>query len=716
MGCGAIVRRASFVHDGSIRRDVMPGLSEGQLQGREGQLQGGAPLMNSLRSLLDELHARASLTWPSRVTSPAPAVRQSALVGDKEALAKVQPSHALGPREQVAARALLSDRRSEETDVEPEPVDVEVLLLLPHNEAFQLRQLFAVKPMLARGSEASWLRVDQAILARHGIEAASVVALRPGSALFVRDASLVPSMMAKSRVMQTREAAHAWLLRHADLAAAYAVRAALGKVDREGGASLLAYLFHHDRGEIVDAALTRLNAEALRPLLERPYVSGLPYMLASLTACPVALLTKLPLERSEVALVVSALEPSGVGESALLEALRSDVEAHLLGDLGRAWLEAWRTQPAPAWWLFRATELGDGRMPRALARTHRALFAKKDKRALLLLDALAQRPTEVALFELGRVADGDQAAPRARARALLQPHAQLAQESVDHLIDHMMPSLDLDARGERPIEGAEGWSLVVTRTLAVVARDPSGGLLTTLPSSKAMAIQKSAVTELEAELRALTARAKKRLEQAMCDARPLDAMWMTKLIAHPALFRLAEALVWQDAEGAFFRIAEDRTAATLEDETRPLPTEPVWVAHPAHMNDQERAAWRALLVSYELVPSFAQLDRRVHALSDAQRTATTLASRFFATRVYTLLDRGFRLDWGGDELKKVLPSGDTLCIALDPRFDLRVSAREQGELHAITTLHQGAAALPLGALDPAIASELLDLMPPLPTR
>ena len=635
-------------------------------------------------------------------------------MGDKEALAKLPPSHALGPREEVAARALLHDRRTEETELDPEPIDVEVLLALPPREAFQLRQLFAVRPLLARGSEEAWLRVDQAILARHGIEAASVVVSRPGSALFVRDASLVPSMLAATRVETSREAALAWLLKHADLAVAWAVRAALGTADRDDGASLLAYLFHHGRAEIVEAALTRLNAPELRPVLERPYFAGLSYAPTALSTCPTALLTKLPLDRGEVALLFSALEPLGVGPSALLEALHAELEPHVRGDLALAWLDAWIKQPAPDWWLTRISELGDGRVPRALARAHRSLLAKKDtKHALVLLEALAKCPSEFALFELARVADGDQAAPRARARALLQPHAAAERTTLDRFIENMMPSLDLDARGERPIEGAEGWSLVVTKTLAVVVRDPSGGLLTALPSSKTMAVQKRAITELGGELRALTMRAKKRLERAMCDARPLDVAWMSRLIEHPVLLRLAEALVWQDPSGALFRIAEDLTAATLEDETRPLPTGPVKVVHPAHMQADERAKWRALFESYELVPPFPQLDRRVHAFTESQRTLKSLASRFFATRVYTLIDRGFRFDWGGDELTKTLANGHTLRIALFPSFDPRINAREQGELDALLTILQDYEPQPLGTLDPAIASELLDLMPPL---
>jgi hypothetical protein len=516
-------------------------------------------------------------------------------------------------------------------------------------------------------------------------------------------------MMAATRTGSTREAGDAWLLRHADLAAAYAVRAALGKVDREGGASLLAYLFHHGRAEIVEAALTRLNAPELRPLLERPYVAGLSYVPSS-AACPADLPAKLPFAADDTALLVASLvAPTGVGENALIDALRGEVEPRALGDFALALLDAWRAHRTHGGWLTLAAELGDGRMPSALARAHRALLAKQDAGAFAVLDALALDTSELALFELGRIAEGESAPARTRARGLLQPHAEAARVTVDRLIEHMMPSLDLDARGERPIEGTEGFSLVVTATLAVVVRDPSGGLLASLPGGKAMAIQKSAVRELEAEVRALVTRTKKRLERAMCDAQPIDAAWMEKLLAHPVLVRLAQSLVWQEGD-ARFRIAEDGTAATLDDEARPLPSGPIHVAHPASMGAEERARWRALFESYALVAPFAQLDRAVRSLTPAQEAEHTLRSSFFATRVYTFIERGFRFDWGGDELVHALPDGLAVHVALHPPFDPRSGARAQGELEAIASVSRQDERVTLGALHPVVLSELIELM------
>lgn len=676
--------------------------------------------MSRLRELLDELTVRASLSWPTRQLPSPPALRQVALDGDRTALASAAPSRPLGPREILAARALLEGDRGREHQVEPEPIDVEVLLALPAREAFQLRQLFAVRPSLARGSEDAWLRVDRAILARQGLEAASVVATRLGSALFVRDASLVASMVAATRTPEGRIPARAWLLRHADLAAAWAVRAALGASDRDAGASLLAFLFFEGRAEIVEAALARTEATELRWILDRPYFPGLPYAPpTSAFSAPLELVTSegpvLPLE---VARIASALAPVALGESPLVTVLREEILPRALSDFALALFSAWREERSPAlsWVPARAAELGDGRLARALARAHRALLLKRDPAALELLDALSRSPSELAQLELGRVADGDHAAARARARKLLLPLAEAQGVSVDRLIERTVPSLELDAAGARPIEGSGGWSLLVTHSLSVAVRDPSGGIVTQLPRGKAGAAQKSAASELEAEVRAVAWRAAKRLERAMCDARPLTPEVVQPMIAHPVLLRVVQALVWQDASGARFRIAEDRTAATIDDDARALPIGPLRVAHPVAMPPEERSAWRSLLESYELVPPFAQLDRRVHVLTDSERALEELRSRFFATRVHTLLARGYRLDWGADELVKTLPDGLTIHIALSPRFDPRVSAREQGELDAVATVRRGHdhESVALGALDPAVASELWELMPPRP--
>jgi hypothetical protein len=674
--------------------------------------------MSRLRELLDELTVRASLSWPTRQLPSPPALRQVALDGDRTALASAAPSRPLGPREILAARALLEGDRGREHQVEPEPIDVEVLLALPAREAFQLRQLFAVRPSLARGSEDAWLRVDRAILARQGLEAASVVATRLGSALFVRDASLVGSMVAATRTPEERIPAQAWLLRHADLAAAWAVRAALGVSDRDAGASLLAFLFFEGRAEIVEAALARAEAEELRGILQRPYVPGLAYAPSTFSALPELVTKTGPALPVEVARIASALAPVALGESPLVTVLREEIPPRALSDFALALFSAWREERKPtlAWVPARAAELGDGRLARALARAHRALLSKRDPAALELLDALSRSPSELAQLELGRVADGDHAAARARARKLLLPLAEAQGVSVDRLIERTVPSLELDAAGARPIEDGRGWSLLVTNSLSVAVRDPSGGIVTQLSRGKAGAAQKSAAGELEAEVRAVASRAAKRLERAMCDARPLTPEVVQPMIAHPVLLRVVQALVWQDASGARFRIAEDRTAATIDDDARPLPIGPLRVAHPVAMPPEERSAWRSLLESYELVPPFAQLDRRVHVLTDSERALEELRSRFFATRVHTLLARGYRLDWGADELVKTLPDGLTIHIALSPRFDPRVSAREQGELDAAATVRRGHdhESVALGALDPAVASELWELMPPRP--
>lgn len=666
-----------------------------------------------LRALLDELEARAALSWPSRVV-PAPAVRQIALDGDRAALAALTPSRPLGPREIPAARALLLGDRRAEHEVDPEPIDVEVLLALAPAEAFQLRQLLAVRPALARGTEDAWLRVDQAILARQGLEAASAVATRAGSAIFVRDASLVPSMVAATR-SAARAQAFAWLSRHADLSAGWAVRAALDASQRPLGAALLAYLFFEGQAAAVDATLLRMGAPELRAIFDRPYVPGLSYLPRVPPEGWGAEVPELPgVSSADRARIVSALAASALGENALVPALRAELPSRALSDFALGLLSAWRAARGTAlsWVPSRAAELGDGRVARALGSAHRSALSKRDPRALELLDALALSTSELAIFELGRAAEGESASARARARQLLSPLAEPL--SVDAFIERTVPSLELDARGERPIEDLEGWSLVVTSSLGVAVRDPSGALVGALPRGKKGALQKSAASELEAEVRAVAARAGKRLERAMCDARPLSGAMVEAMITHPVLLRVAQGVVWQDEAGLRFRIAEDGTAATIEDEARPLPSGAFRVAHPVSMTPEERTAWRELLASYELMPPFLQLDRRVHVPTSAERAQQVLSSRFFATRVHTLMGRGFALDWGADQLEKALPDGHTVFVELAPRFDPRMSAREQGELDALVTVRRGEARRAFSVLEDAVLSELWDLMPPRP--
>lgn len=658
----------------------------------------------NLASLLESLAPRVGAPpWPTRTLGPAPAIRQVAAPPEPVALRPVTP------RELAAARALLRDRR-EDVSVDPEPIDVEVLGGLDASEAFALRQLFAVRPHLARGSEDGWDRIDRWLLQRRGLEAASVVSARSRSALWVRDAALVPVMVERTLDHLERGPAWAFLSRHADLAAAWAVRAALGsgERDRDRGAALLSWLASSGREDVLDQALGRLPLatarEDLAPVLATPHVEGVPCRLPRRFPGPLGedalppLVTNAGdvLARELAALAIRALaEGAVIGASAVEAAMKEELTPASLDALGTALIDAWMVERAPSTtWVFDvAARLGGEPTVRALVAARRTLARKKDPHELRALDALALATDDLAVFELGRLTEVERHGPRrTRAWTALRRVARERGTTPERLIETTLPSLGLDPRGERTIDGV---ILEVGPALRVSVRGEG---------SKAAV---RAASELEADVRAVAARAARRLERAMCDARPIALDTVLRMQAHPIVRRVVEALIWQDESRAAFRFAEDGSTATIEDDPRPAPQGSVRVAHPSGLAADARARWASLLASYELLQPFPQLARPVHALGPT----TTFDAAIPAVRVHALVGRGFRLDWAGDELVKTLPSGHTLRLRLSPPFEPRADPREQGTLSLRTEVEDArGSSVAASALEAAVVSELLELL------
>jgi len=71
---------------------------------------------------------------------------------------------------------------------------------------------------------------------------------------------------------------------------------------------------------------------------------------------------------------------------------------------------------------------------------------------------------------------------------------------------------------------------------------------------------------------------------------------------------LARRLVWRDARGKLFRVAEDGSFATADDDVMEVQA-PVRIADPSAMTADERFRWSEVMASYEIVQPFDQLGR-----------------------------------------------------------------------------------------------------------
>jgi hypothetical protein len=100
-----------------------------------------------------------------------------------------------------------------------------------------------------------------------------------------------------------------------------------------------------------------------------------------------------------------------------------------------------------------------------------------------------------------------------------------------------------------------------------------------------------------------------RMEQAMLAGRNFaDEIFRGVVVKHPVLGTLARRLVWRDARGTLFRVAEDGSFASADDAVIDVQS-PVRIADPSAMTDAERFRWSEVMASYEIVQPFAQLGR-----------------------------------------------------------------------------------------------------------
>ncbi|MCA9608057.1 MAG: DUF4132 domain-containing protein, partial [Myxococcales bacterium] len=120
---------------------------------------------------------------------------------------------------------------------------------------------------------------------------------------------------------------------------------------------------------------------------------------------------------------------------------------------------------------------------------------------------------------------------------------------------------------------------------------------------------------------------------------------------------LAQRLIWVDGKtGPTFRVAEDHRLATVDDETYALEGG-VRLLHPATAEPGVTDAWALVLADYELIQPFSQLQRPVHAFTEAERASGVFrrldGKEAPLAKVLALRDRG----WAPGEFDREHGSG-----------------------------------------------------------
>ena len=589
-------------------------------------------------------------------------------------------------------------------------VDPEILMTLPPAPSLALWNSYPSRYWNTWYWKPAYIH---ALLDRHGEAAVpgliGLVAALPEIGLPVANAvdsvGLVPAMLHTLRnLKKAKPAAIAWANAHPGtfLAGALVSAFSADKTARENGQhGLRWFMTAHGEAPAREAAAAfgpEVEA-ALQALIDADPLLVLPARMPKLPAFAVTLAMRRPVLR-ENGLMLSGPDAESV---ALMLAI-SKVEAPYAGivelkalctptslsafawDLCEAWLQ--NGAPAKEGWAFQALGiLGDDDTARRLAARIREWPGESaHQRAVSGLDLLVAIGTDAALMHLNGIAGkvkfkGLQERAREKIAALAEARGLTSEE----LADRLVPDLGLDEDGTLTLDfGPRQFRIGFDESLKPFVRDSAGARLKDLPKPIRTddAALAGAATEryklLKKDAKAIASLQVMRMELAMTARRRWTGEeFRAFFLSHPLMRHLAARVAWGVYEGdrvaRLFRVAEDWTLASAEDDTAELADgEIVGIAHPLEIPAAELAAMGQVFADYEILQPFRQLGRETYALSDAERAAksiTRFADKAVATgSVLGLVNRG----WGRGQAQDAgwvgqfeRPVGDGLSIELE---------------------------------------------------
>jgi predicted DNA-binding WGR domain protein len=286
------------------------------------------------------------------------------------------------------------------------------------------------------------------------------------------------------------------------------------------------------------------------------------------------------------------------------------------------------------WALLAMGALGSERCALALAPYVREWPGEgKHQAAVWGLECFRLIGTDTALMQINQLAQKAKfQALKKKAQETMEAVAEDRGLSRGELEDRIVPDCGLDERGSRVFDfGPRQFQLRLGENLKPIVIDATGNRRDDLPkpSSKDDAAKsEAAVAEwklLKKQISEVVKVQVARLEQALVTQRrwaPAD--FETLLVRHPIVGQLMRPLVWAVFDSAnrivgSFRITEEMAYADSSDNPFEVPQPgSIGLAHPAHLDEANKAAWGEVLADYELIQPFPQLARVMHRLTAAE--------------------------------------------------------------------------------------------------
>ncbi|KVU25009.1 polymerase [Burkholderia ubonensis] len=524
-----------------------------------------------------------------------------------------------------------------------------------------------------------------------------------------------------AKLKTLREDGRAWLLKFPEHAASGLIAPALGKPGEArdcAGAALRLLQANGHEALLMDVAARYADdavPQAVRAVLDESPLDRFPTKRSKLPEFWQPRGWRRPVLKNGKALPDEALDhfgqmltfPTNEGIYGGIDVVKDACTAESLADFAWDCFNAWLDAGAPGkegWALTALGLFGNDDTARKLTPLIRTWPGESaHARATTGLDVLASIGSDVALMLLNGIAQKVKfRALQDRAREKIDAIADARGLSSEELEDRLAPDLGLDAQGTMLLDfGPRAFRVGFDETLKPYVRETGadgvpGARLADLPKPKKTddpvkgreAVERFKL--LKKDARTIASQQLARLEVAMCGRRRwAPDVFRAFLAEHPLVRHLVQRLVWGvyevDDGGNFggtlkacFRVAEDGTAATADDDVFTLPeggTIRIGVPHALEIEPADAAAFGQVFADYELLQPFAQLGRDVYRLTDDERKGLLL-ERWKGVKVPTgsvlgLVNKGWRRGEAQDAgciwyFTKPLGAGKVIELSLDP--------------------------------------------------
>ena len=519
------------------------------------------------------------------------------------------------------------------------------------------------------------------------------------------------------KIKDRKEVARQYLLRNAEAASAYLFPAAFGKPGKAQSAAMMAlgFLQTEGRAEQVAQAAATYGSQVVETWSAVAATAGLPQPMPTVPgwsavgglpqvqlASGAGALPARAVENLVVMAAISTIDAPYAGLQVVREACTPESLAVFAWGLFEQWQVA--GHPASEGWVLDALgSFGNDEAARRLAPLVRAWPGESaHARAVKGLDVLLGIGTDVALMQLHSISQKVKfKGIKDQAQARIDDLAERLGLTSAQLSDRLVPDLGLGSDGSMVLDfGDKTFTVGFDELLRPTIADGDGKPRKALPKTATEPGASAAKTfaTLKKDVRAIADLQLRRLEEAMVTQRCWTVEeFTTYLVDHPLVWHLTRRLVWQ-ADNGFFRVAEDRSFADVDDETF-TPVGTVRLAHQLNLGGHA-PMWAALLADYEIGQPFPQVGRDTYTVDQVTGFDNLVVG---SGKVLGLEKRGWRrgpaMDGGGQwSIDRPLPDGKVWELGLEPGFVV-------GEpmMFDEQTLHPA----DLTGLDPITCSEIL---------